>query len=40
MNRRHQWFTAVLAGFALIGGFLIHNFIDKPVLASTDDDVR
>jgi hypothetical protein len=40
MNRRQQWFTAVLAAFVLTGGFLIHNFMAKPVLASTADDVR
>ncbi len=40
MNRRQQWFTAALAAFVLTGGFLIHNFMAKPVLASTADDVR
>jgi len=40
MNCRHRWFTAALAAFVLIGVILIHSFMTKPVLASTDDDVR
>jgi hypothetical protein len=40
MNCRQQWFTGAVAAFVLVGGFLIHNFMAKPVLASTADDVR
>lgn len=40
MNRRQQWFAAAVAAFVLIGGFLIHSFMAKSVLASSDDDVR
>jgi len=40
MNCRRRWFTAALAAFVLIGVILIHSFMTKPVLASTDDDVR
>ena len=41
LNCRQRWFAAVLPAFALIGGFLIHNFMATPVLAfaADDDDV-
>lgn len=40
MTCRHRWFTAALAAFLLVGVILIHSFTTRPVLASTDDDVR
>lgn len=40
MNCCHRWLTAALAAFVLIGVILIHSFMTKPVLASTNDDVR
>jgi len=40
LNCRHQWFAAAFAAFVLIGVTLIHSFMTKSVLASTDDDVQ